>query len=163
MTDDVDNPVVGKCEVFRFQAGGLTLLLHQKPLGDFQLFRLRIAFQPQNLHAILKRLRNGVDNVGRGDEEHLREVKFDVQIMIHEGAILFRIKDFQQRRGGIAAEIHAHLIHFIQQEDGVDGPRFFHHLDDLAGQSADVGPAMAADFRFVPNATQERGERTSAP
>jgi hypothetical protein len=39
--------------------------------------------------------------------------------------VLFRIENFQQRRGGIAAEIHAHLIHFIQQEDRITVPAFF--------------------------------------
>src|SRR2546430_12156255 len=49
-----------------------------RSLGDFQLFLLRIAGQAQNFHAVLQRLRNRMQHVGRAherSEEHTSELQ----------------------------------------------------------------------------------------
>jgi len=56
------------------------------------------------------------------------------------------IEHFHQCRGRIAAKIGGHLIHFIEDEDWIDGAGLLHHLDDLAGQRADIGASMPANF-----------------
>ena len=58
VADDVKKAFVRKLEVLIGKAGRFACPLHQEPLGDFQLFLLRIAGEAQNLHAVLKRLRN---------------------------------------------------------------------------------------------------------
>ena len=136
------------------QAGFLGLLRNQEPLGDFHLFELGIARKPDHFHAILQRRRNGVQHVRRGDEEHLAQVVFDVQIMIHEHEVLFRIQHFEQRRRRVAAEIGGHLVDLVQHEHRVAHAGFLHHLDNLARQRADVGAPMAANFGFIPHAAQ---------
>src|SRR5208282_4807779 len=37
-----------------------------------------------------------------------------------------------------------------------------HHLDDLAGQRADIGAAMAANFRFVANAAERDADELAS-
>ncbi len=74
--------------------------------------------------------------------------------MIPEGVVLLGIEDLHQRRGGVAAEVAAELIHLVQHEHRVIGFASAHSLNDLSGQRADIGPAMAADFRFVVHAAQ---------
>ena len=74
--------------------------------------------------------------------------------MIAEGVVLLRIEDFQQGGGGIAAEIHRHLVDFIQQEDRIDRPRRPHPLNDPARQRAHIGAPVAADLRLIPDAAQ---------
>ena len=72
------------------------------------------------------------------------------------------IEHFHQRRGRIAAEIHGHLVHFIEHEHRIHGAGLSHHLDDLAGQRADVGAAMAADFGFVAHAAQRHAHELAS-
>ena len=67
------------------------------------------------------------------DEENLRKVVLNIEIMVDEHEILFGIEHFEQCRRGVAAEVHRHLIDFVEHEDRVLGPGFFHHLDNLAG------------------------------
>ena len=107
------NPAASRC------------FLDQRTFGNLELFRLGVAVQPQYLHAILQAARYGVDDIGRSDEEHLGQIVLHVQVVIHEHVVLFRIEHFQQRRRGIAAEIHRHLLDLIQHEHRIFVPAFF--------------------------------------
>ena len=82
--------------------------------------------------------------------------------MVHEHEILFRIQNFQQGGRGVAAEIHAHFLHFIQHEHRVPGPCFLHHLENLSGKRADVGAPVAADLRLIANAPQRESHKLTA-
>jgi hypothetical protein len=47
---------------------------HQIALGDLDFLFLAVAGQAQDFHAIAQRLRDGVERIRRGNEQHLREV-----------------------------------------------------------------------------------------
>ena len=100
-----------------------------------------------------------MQHVGGGDEKYLRQVVFHVEVMIAEAVILLRIQNFQQRRRGIAAEIHGHFVHFIEHDHWILGAGLLHHLDDLAGQRADVSAAMAPDLGFVAHSAQRHADK----
>ncbi len=68
--------------------------------------------------------------------------------------VLFRIEDFEKRRGRVAAEIHRHLVDFVEKEDRIHRAGLLHHLDDLAGERADVGAPVTADLGFVADAAE---------
>ncbi|MCY1531157.1 hypothetical protein D9M68_663750 [compost metagenome] len=68
--------------------------------------------------------------------------------------VLFRIQHLEQGRRGIAAEIHAHLVDFIEQEQGIAHADLRHVLDDLARHGADVRATMAPDLGLVAHAAQ---------
>ena len=95
-----------------------------------------------------------MQHVGSSNEENLREIVFDVEIMVLEHVVLFRIQNFQQRRRRVAPEISRHLIHFVEHEHRVLGSGFLHRLNDLSWQRADIGAAMSADFSFITHSTQ---------
>ena len=130
------------------------LLGHQVPLGDGDLLLLGVAGQRDHLHAVAQGRGHGVDHVGRGDEEHPREIEGHIEVVVAEGRVLLGIEHLQQGRGGIAAEVHAELVDLVEHEDGVARPRAPEPLDDLARQGADVRPAMAADLGLVAHAAQ---------
>ena len=100
--------------------------------------------------------RNGVQHVGRGHEEHLRQVVVHVEIVILEGDVLLGVEHFEQRRRRIAAKVRRNLVHLVEQEHRILGSRALHVLDDLAGHGADVGPPMAANLSFVAHAAQRQ-------
>jgi hypothetical protein len=85
---------------------------------------------------------------------NLRKIVIYVKVVILERGVLLRVENLKQRRCGIAAEVRSHLVHFVEQEDGVLGARALHMLDDLTRQRADVGAAMAANLSFVAHATE---------
>ena len=51
---------------------------------------------------------------------------------------------------------------FVEHEDGVLGAGLLHRLDDLAGQGADVGAAMAADLGLVAHAAERHADELAA-
>ena len=61
------------------------------------LFR-DVAAHLNDLHAVEQRTRNGVEVVGGSNEEHLREVIVDIEIVVMERVVLFRVKNLKQRR-----------------------------------------------------------------
>ena len=101
-------------------------------------------------------------HVGGGYEEDLRKIVFDVEVVIDEHEVLLGIEHFEQRGGRIAAEVHRHLVDFVQHENRILGAGLLHHLNDLAGQRADVGAAVAADLGFIPHATEGHANELAA-
>src|ERR1019366_6362260 len=162
IANDGGKRFVGEDDVLFGQSGLQALFADQILLGNLDFFRLGVAMQPQHFHAVLQCRRNGVQHVGSGDEENLRQVVLHIEVMIDEHEILFRIENFEQRRRRIAAEIHRHLVHFIQHEYRILGAGLFHHLDDLARQRADVGAAVTAHFSLIPHSTQRQADELAA-
>ena len=117
--DDFQQRFIRELDLFRTQPVGFHLLPDQKSLGDFELFVFGIAGELDHFHAVLQSPRNGVQHIRGRDEHHHREVELGIQVMIHKHVVLFRIEHFEQRRRRIAAEIHAHFVHFIQHENRI--------------------------------------------
>jgi len=130
------------------------LTRNQVLLGDLHFFFLGVARELDHLQPIQERRRNRIEHIGRRDENHLRQIERHIQVMIGKRIVLLRIQHLEQRRGRIAAEITAELVDLVEHEHGVVGLRAPQALNDAARQSADVGPAMAADFRLVAHAAQ---------
>ena len=131
----------------------LDLLLDQMALGDLDLLVLGIAFEPDDLHAVEQRLRQ-VERIGGGDEHHVRKIVVDLQIMVLELVVLLRVKDLEQSRGGVAAEILAELVDLVEQEQRVGCAGLLQVRHDLARQGADIGAAVAANLGLVAHAAQ---------
>ena len=85
-----------------------------------------------------------------------RQVVVDLQVVVVEGRVLFRVQHLQQGAGRIAAPVGAHLVDLVEQEEGVGGLGLLHRLDDLAGHRADVGAPVAADLGLVAHAAQRQ-------
>ena len=143
----------GDADFVVLQAVVLHLLGQQVTLRDVDLLVLGIARQADHFHPVQQRRRD-VQRIRRGHEHHVGQVVIDLDVMVGEGVVLLRIEHFQQRRGRIAAEIHAHLVDLVEQEQRVLAPHLGHVLQDLARHRADIGAAMAADFGFVAHPAQ---------
>src|SRR5216684_1293634 len=72
--------------------------------------------------------------------------------------LLFRVtgqlQHFQQRRGRVAAKIRSQLVDFIENEERIIRARVAQPLNYAPWERADVGAAMAADFRLVADSTK---------
>src|SRR5712692_7164134 len=96
------------------------------------------------------------------DEEDFGKIVFDVEIMILEHMVLFRIENLEQSRARITAKIRTQLVDFVEQQHRIDRSGFLHHLDNLSGQSADVGSSMTANLSLVTDAAQRQAHELSA-
>ena len=143
---------VGELGLARLEAVFFDLLRYEVALGDLDLFFFRIAREFDDFHAVQERPRDITDDVGRRNPEDFRQIERQFQEMVAEGAVLFRIKDFQHGRGRVAAHIRGHLVDFVEEEDRVLDAGLLHACQDTARQSADIRTAMAADFRFIADA-----------
>mmetsp|Transcript_29204 Transcript_29204/g.56461 ORF Transcript_29204/g.56461 Transcript_29204/m.56461 type:complete len:553 (-) Transcript_29204:1689-3347(-) len=153
IADDRRQRIICQLELGLLQAVVLDLFGDKVLLGNLTLFILRIARQRNDLHPVEQRPGHVVAVRG-GQEHHVGEVIFDLQIVIDKGAVLFRVQHFQHRRRGVAPEILTHLVDLIEQDQRVRRLGFFQRLNDLAGHRPDIGPAVAPNFAFVTHTTQ---------
>ena len=100
--------------------------------GDLDLLVFGVARNADDLHAVQQGRRN-VERVRCCHEHDAREIVVDLKIVVVEAVILLGIEHFEQRRGWIAAEVGAHLVNLVEQEQRVRRLRLAHRLDDLAG------------------------------
>src|SRR6478672_1159635 len=82
--------------------------------------------------------------------------------MILELAVLLGVENLKQRRARITAEILAEFVDLIEQEQRIRRPRFLDVRNNLSGQRANVGAAVAADFGFIANAAQRLSDELAA-
>src|SRR5262247_1377111 len=82
--------------------------------------------------------------------------------MILEGGVLFRIQHFKQCSRRITAEVHAHFVDFIEQENRINRSSLLDHLNNLPGKCADIRPAMAANLRLITNTAQSQPHKLAA-
>jgi len=66
-----------------------------------------------------------VHYVRRSYKENLRQVILHVEVVIDEHEILFGIEHFEQCGRWVTAEVHRHLVDFIQHKDRFFVPAFF--------------------------------------
>ena len=144
-----------------FEAVLLDLARDEVLLGDRDLFLLGVAGQLDDLHAVQQRAGDGVELVGGADEEHLRQVERLVEIVVAEGVVLLRVEGLEQRGRGVAAEVASELVDLVEHEDRILHLNPLEVLDDLSGQRANVGAAMAPDLGLVVH-TAERDAREFA-
>ena len=82
--------------------------------------------------------------------------------MIGEGAVLFGVQHFEQRRRRVTAPVGTEFVDFVEQEQRVGGFRLLHPLHHFTGHGADIGAAVAAHFRFVPHPAQRHTDEVAA-
>ncbi len=160
--DDAQYRIVVQPEVFRFQTVFGKLLCKNMTPRNFLFFMIEISGKFNHFHPVLQRKRYGITDIRRCDEHDLGEIVIDIEIMIVERRVLLRIENLQKRRRRIAAEIHAHLVHFIHKNHGIHDAGALHRLDYFSRHRTDIRSSMAANFRFIPYAAQRHADKFSS-
>ena len=117
--NNLPNSIVCDPQLRLFQAVLFHLLGDQMVLSDHQLFFIGIGAQLNDLHTVQQGSGNRIQGIGSGNEDAIRKIVRDFQIVIAVGGILLAIQHFQQCRAGIAAVVGTHFIDFIQQKNRV--------------------------------------------
>ncbi len=139
----------------RLQTGPFQLAREQVVAGDDDLLVLGVTVEPDQLHPVEQGLRDGVQDVGGGEEDDVAEVEFDLQVVVAEGVVLRRVEHFEEGGGRVASEVGADLVDLVEQDDRVHRTGLLDGADDAAGERADVRAPVTADLRLVPD-TAER-------
>ena len=135
---------------------------HEVSLRDFQFLAIGVAGNFDRLHAVAQRGRHIANVVRRGDEDDLREIERHVEVVIDEGVVLSRVEHLEQGARGIAAEVRAELVDFVEHDDRVARAAAAQFLDEPAGHRSDVGAAMPANLRFVAHAAEAHARELAA-
>src|SRR3989454_3306437 len=133
LADELANGLVAEHELALLEAVLLQLLRQEEALGDVHLLVLRVTGETDDFHAVPERRDDGVLDVRRRDEDHLREVVGHFEVVIAEGVVLLGVEDLEERRARVSAEVRADLVDLVEHEHWVDFPRGLHVLEDAAG------------------------------
>ena len=84
-------------ELLLRQAVRLELLRDEVALRDLELLVLGVAGELDHLHAVEQRRRDRVERVRGADEQHLREVERQVEVVVAEVAVLLGVEHLEHR------------------------------------------------------------------
>src|SRR5215213_2295095 len=115
VTNHFEDAFIREVKLFELEPVAFSLFRHEVSLRDLELFSLGVTGETKYLESILKRRWNRMQDVGSGDEKYFREIVFNVEIVILERMVLFRIEHFEQCRTRIATKVRAELIDFVEQ------------------------------------------------
>ncbi len=152
--DDLLDAVLREVEPLVGETVGAQLLGTEELARDGELLGPRVARALDDLHAVHQGRGDHLRIVGGAEEGDLGEVVRDVEVVVLEGRVLLRVEHFEERGGGIAEEVDAHLVDLVEHEDGVLHGRALHRLHDAARERAHVGAAVASDLGFVADAAE---------
>ena len=140
----------------------LELLRQEVALRDPELLVLGVARERDHVHAVEQRPRDRVERVRGADEEHLREVERQVEVVVAERRVLLRVEHLEHRARRVAAPVGAHLVDLVDQHQRVRRLGVAQRADDRAGHRADVGAAVAADLGLVAHAADRHAHELAA-
>ena len=142
VTSVASRPARSSCRASRWSRAIVDLLV------------LGVAVQADQLHPVEQRLGDGLDHVGRGDEQHVGQVELDLEVVVAERVVLRRVEHLEQRGRRVAPVVGAELVDLVQQDDRVHRAGLADGPDDAARQRADVGAPVPADLRLVADAAE---------
>ena len=101
----------------------LDLTRPEMPARDRELLVAGVAVEADHLHAVEQRARDRLGDVRGRNEQHMRQVELDVEVMIAKRVVLSRVEHFEQRRRRIAAPVGAELVDLVEHDDRVHRAR----------------------------------------
>ena len=89
----------------------------------------------EDLHTVFQRRGNRVQLVGGGQKQDFGQVEWNLEIVIRERVILFRVQHFEERRRRIAPEVVRELVDLVENDDRIAGAGLLEALNDPAGKA----------------------------
>src|SRR5260370_2023167 len=123
-------------------------------MRDLELLVGGVAGERDDLHAVAQRAWNGVEHIGRGDEDNAAQIERHAEIVVAERVVLLRIEHLKQSRTGIALDAGAKLVDLVEHHDAIARAGLADRLDDVARKRADIGAPVTADLRLVVHAAK---------
>jgi hypothetical protein len=112
---------VGDLDLLRSQAILSNLARQEIAFRNLKFLAIAVTGEPDNVHAIAQRRRNRPQLICRSDKENFREIERQIEIMIRERVVLFRVR-ISNSRCRIAAIIRSELVDLAQHHHRVVKP-----------------------------------------
>ena len=160
-----DNPVQGigrESHLLGCQTAGFKLAWHQVALRDVHLVGFCVPRDFDHFQAIAEGGRHGIHRVGRGNEQHIGQIKRYIQVVVRESMVLCRVQYLKQCRSRVAAEVGAELVDLVEHHHRVAAACLSDFGDNSAGHGADICAAMAANVGFIANTAQGNADELAA-
>ena len=119
VADDRAQHLVRSVSCERLQAVRLELLRDEVALRDPELLLLGVARERDHVHAVEQRPRDRVERVRGADEERLREVERQIEVVVAERRVLLRVEHLEHRARRVAAPVVAHLVDLVDQHQRI--------------------------------------------
>ena len=108
---------------------------NQVALGYLYFFLGDISAHLYDFHTVEQRTGDCIQLIGCGYKHGFGQVVIDIEIIVVESRVLFRIKHLEQSRRGVAIMgILCNLVNLVEDEDRVGRTCLLEALDDTAGQ-----------------------------
>ena len=107
-----------KCDGIDGEAVAPKLFRPEEVPDDRLLLRIEITREPDHLHPVPQRFGDSREGIRGRHEKDVREIEVQLQVVIGEGLVLFRVQHFQESRAGIPVEILGEFVHLVEEEDG---------------------------------------------
>ena len=130
------------------------LLRYEVLLRDFHLLLSQVAAYVYDLHTVQQCRLYRIDAVSCRDEEDVRKVVVQIQIVIVEGAVLLRVESLEKCRRRIALEIGRKLVYLVQHDYRVRSACFLYAVQDTSRQRTDISLSVTSDFGLVVHTAQ---------
>ena len=152
LAEDLHERRVVERDVGRGQPVLLRFPRDQVAPRDLELLLVHVPGNLDHFEAVQERGRDEIEHVGGRDEQRLREIERDLDVVVHEVRVLLGVEHFEERSGGIALGVVPQLVDLVDHEDRVARVAVAQTPDDLSGPRADVGAPVAPDLGFVADA-----------
>ena len=138
-------------------------LRHQVRPRDVELLLARVARERDDLHSVAERPGDVVEDVSRRDEEHLRQVEREVEVVVDELRVLLGVEHLEHRGGRVpAGRIAPHLVDLVDHQHGVARRRALHALEDLPRERTHVRAPVTLDLGLVAHAADRHPHEGAA-
>ena len=87
--------------------------------GDGNLLGIGVAVEAHDLHPVEERAGDLLGEVGRGQEEHVRQIEIQIKVMVPESVVLGRVEHLEQRRRRIPPPVAAELVDLVEEHHRV--------------------------------------------
>src|SRR5262249_10733815 len=105
---------------------------------------------------------DGLQRIGCRDEENLRQIERQIEVIVAEGEILGGVQDLQESGRGVASKVAAQLVDFVEHQKRIVDAGATNRLDDAPPHRADVSAAMATQFGLVMQAAETQALELAA-
>mmetsp|Transcript_11480 Transcript_11480/g.34080 ORF Transcript_11480/g.34080 Transcript_11480/m.34080 type:complete len:824 (+) Transcript_11480:877-3348(+) len=147
--DELESSAVGEFHLVLGDAHLLPRVGVEVFLHDGHLLVRHVAREAHHLHAVEQGPRNGVQHVGRAQEEDARQVHGCVEVVVYKGAVLRGVEDLEERGGRVPREAAPELVNLVDHDHRVGCGGGLEALDELARHGAHVGAAVALNLRHI--------------
>jgi len=134
------------------------LFFNKIVFGNDQLLLSGIAGKLNYLHSVKKSRRNRAAVIRGRDKNNLAEINRELNIVISEGIVLFRIKGFKQSSCRVTLIITSQLVNFIKKNNRVKRTCLSKRIYNSAAHRAYIGLSVSANLCFITDTTERHSD-----